>query len=394
MRPARRIEVSRVLKVVESTAEGARRLAEALELLEVGRPAVLSGPGRTRQLAADLMAGAGDLGLGERGRVAGREQKTAGAGGSRPAPSESGGPGEPGQGEGDVPPGPWIVHAPTLAESDRLAELAAAAGADGIIAVGGGSVLDTGKHVAARLDLPLVVVPTQISHDGIVSPVAVLRGPDQRKHSLAASMPAAVIAPLHWIAEAPRSMILAGIGDLLSNLSAVEDWRLAADHGRDRFDDFSAFLARHAARSVLRVLAAGGADDPAFLEDPAFVVELLEGLMLSGLAMAIAGTSRPCSGSEHLLSHAIDYLYGGVAAHGLQVAAATVPMLRLQGQDELAREVEGVFRKLGIPCHLAALGLGPDAIAAAARQAPAMRPGRFTILDVVEPAAVARALAG
>ncbi|EKP94177.1 iron-containing alcohol dehydrogenase [Thermaerobacter subterraneus] len=368
MRPARRIEVSRVLKVVESTAEAARRLAEALDLLGVTRAVVLAGPGRTRLLAEALLADLARAGWGHGSRAAG----------------------EPAGGDGFRRlVGPWVAAAPTQAESARLAAAVREVAADGLVAIGGGSVLDTGKHVAAQLDLPLVAVPTQISHDGIVSPVAVLRGDDNRKHSLAAAMPAAVIAPLHWIGQAPRAMVLAGIGDLLSNLSAVEDWRLAADRGRDQFDDFSAFLARHAARSVLRVLAAGQA-----IDDPAFVVELLEGLMLSGLAMAIAGTSRPCSGSEHLVSHAIDYLLGGVAAHGLQVAAATAPMLRLQGQDELAREVEAVYRRLGIPGNLAALGLDQEAIARVVAQAPAMRPGRFTVLDVVEPAEAVRWLHG
>lgn len=348
MRPVaamRTIEVSRILKVVETTADAGRQIAEALAVLAVRRPAVFTGPGRTRELAEQIV---GMLGAA--------------------APL-------------------LVVREASARESERLEAEVTRLESDAIVAVGGGSVLDTGKFVAARLGMAVVAVPTQISHDGIVSPVAVIRDGDNRKRSLAATMPAAVIAPLHWIQDAPTPMLLAGIGDLLSNFSAIEDWRLAQDHQRDRFDDFSAFLARHAARSVLRSLLQG-----ASVRSRDFVLELLEGLMLSGLAMAIAGTSRPCSGSEHLISHALDYLYGGVAAHGLQVAAATVPMLLLQGQDGLARDVFRVYRALNMPTSLPDLGLTRDQIVEVVRQAPRMRPGRFTILDVATPSQVERVL--
>jgi glycerol-1-phosphate dehydrogenase [NAD(P)+] len=106
---------------------------------------------------------------------------------------------------------------------------------------------------------------------------------------------------------------------------------------------------------------------------------LLDGLVLSGLAMEIAGSSRPCSGSEHLISHALDRLEPGTATHGEQVAFGTLVATQLQGGDVDA--VREIITAVGMKGALSGFGLGAERLSEIVAYAPATRPGRFTVLD-------------
>src|SRR6266550_1259944 len=115
----------------------------------------------------------------------------------------------------------------TLDEVDRLQHVALEEKADVIISCGGGQTLDVGKYGATRALLPFFAIPTQASHDGICSPVAVLRGADGRVSSYGARAPAALFVPVHVVSRAPRRTLVSGMADLAANLIAVEDWRWA-----------------------------------------------------------------------------------------------------------------------------------------------------------------------
>jgi glycerol-1-phosphate dehydrogenase [NAD(P)+] len=106
---------------------------------------------------------------------------------------------------------------------------------------------------------------------------------------------------------------------------------------------------------------------------------LLDGLVLSGLAMEIAGSSRPCSGSEHLISHALDRQEPGTATHGEQVAFGTLVATKLQGGDVNA--VREIIAAVGMKGALSGFDLGAARISEIVSYAPATRPGRFTVLD-------------
>jgi glycerol-1-phosphate dehydrogenase [NAD(P)+] len=178
------------------------------------------------------------------------------------------------------------------------------------------------------------------------------------------------------IGASPPERTRAGIGDLLANRSALVDWRLAAEAGAEEVDDFAALLAQSATDLVFSSTPMGLADGR---PDVAFLHRLLRGLVLSGLAMEIAGSSRPCSGSEHLISHALDALRPDTAQHGEQVAFGALVATRLQGGDWGA--LRGFMQSAGMGEAASGFGLTDDELVAAVRAAPSMRPDRYTILS-------------
>jgi glycerol-1-phosphate dehydrogenase [NAD(P)+] len=164
-----------------------------------------------------------------------------------------------------------------------------------------------------------------------------------------------------------------GIGDVVSNLSAIADWRLAGRERGEPVDGLAVTFAQTAAKAILH--RTDGIDD----ED--FLVALAEALVLSGLAMTTAGSSRPCSGADHEILHAIDHLYPGTARHGELAGAATLFTSYLRGDAAMAAAVDGCLTRHGLPRLPADLGLSEQQFALAVLQAPGTRPDRFTVLE-------------
>jgi len=241
-----------------------------------------------------------------------------------------------------------------------------------VVAVGGGRVIDTMKLAAARTRVPFLSVPTTISNDGISSPVASITCKDGQRRSYGARTPAGIVVDVEIIAAAPPRTLRAGIGDLVSNLTAVLDWQLAAKRGLERFDAYPAMIAETAARPVLDVRDLG-------VRETHEVVA--KGLLLSGLAMAAAGTSRPCSGAEHLISHALDGALGEAAAmHGEQVALGCLVSAAAH-RSPLLPALHRTFVALGLPTEPGDLGLLDHHLADALIAGPSIKPDRHTILS-------------
>jgi len=244
---------------------------------------------------------------------------------------------------------------------------------DVVVGVGGGTVLDVGKYAASLENVNFLSIPTVTSNDGISSPVAVINS-EGKSMSLGAKMPLGVIADLGVIKDAPLRMIRAGVGDLISNLSAIEDWRLAFREGKDRFDNFAALLAEAGAEAVLNFAKPD-------LKDLNFLSRLINGLVLSGVAMGIAGSSRPCSGGEHEISHALDRVASKPALHGEQVALGTILTTYFRGGD--FRSLRDFLDALRLPLTAEGLGLSPQELVEAIVLAPRTRPERYTILEKI-----------
>jgi glycerol-1-phosphate dehydrogenase [NAD(P)+] len=263
----------------------------------------------------------------------------------------------------------------TLAGAARLAATMIEEEVTLAVAVGGGRVIDTVKLAAARSGINLVTCPTSIAHDGMSSPVASLTTKLGERRSFAASMPAGIVVDIDIVASAPTRTLKAGLGDLVSNLTAIMDWHLADAGGTDKFDAFAAMIAENAALSLLDIASA---------EVPEFHERLAKGLLLSGLAMAVAGTSRPCSGAEHLISHSIDTARRSslTSLHGEQVALGTL-VAAAAHESALLDELRALFLRTGLPIRPADIGLSDDEMASAIRAAPMTRPDRFTVLSAI-----------
>jgi glycerol-1-phosphate dehydrogenase [NAD(P)+] len=195
------------------------------------------------------------------------------------------------------------------------------ADAQAIIGLGGGKALDTAKYVAFLARLPYLAVPTSLSNDGFCSPQSSLTLAGHRR-SLPSGMPFGVVIDTQVTLQAPEVLWWSGVGDLVAKITAVKDWKLAFHARGVLVDDFAALLSD---ATVFQFMARPVRD----LEGESL---LGNALMLNGVAMEVCGSSRPASGSEHLISHALDSLSAHPLLHGLQVGVATYLISVLQNQ--------------------------------------------------------------
>ena len=261
---------------------------------------------------------------------------------------------------------------------------------DVIIGVGGGKVIDVAKYAAHVNDVSFISIPTTISNDGICSPISVLKEKNNKYKSLGAKVPIALLVPLHIVEKAGEEAIISGIGDLLSNLSAIEDWKLANKEKGEHIDDFAILIAKNAAltiKSLIEVYILHNKTKSEFLNEN--ITTVIESLALSGVAMEIAGTSRPASGAEHLISHSIDELYGGMKPHGIQVAFSMLITTFLRAElgyipKRFLQELKVVLRFLGIPTTLQLMEFTKEQLVETIIYAPQTRADRYTILNKIK----------
>ncbi|MGW0661534.1 iron-containing alcohol dehydrogenase family protein [Streptodolium elevatio] len=273
-----------------------------------------------------------------------------------------------------LPGADWFpVEGGTLNAAVDLADRLRAGTYDAVVGIGGGRTLDSTKYAAARVGLPMVAVATNLAHDGIASPVSILDN-DAGRGSYGVPAPIALVVDLDVIRGAPARYVRAGIGEVLSNLSALADWELAEAVAGQPVDGLSAAFARTAAESLLH--------RPGGIADDAFLVALVDSLVMSGLAMTVAGTSHPCSGACHEISHALDLLYPKLRGlHGEQVGVGAVFASFLRDDLVTAETLATSLRRHGLPVVPAELGISTAQFRAAVEYAPSTRPGRYTILE-------------
>lgn len=197
---------------------------------------------------------------------------------------------------------------------------------DALVGIGGGSVLDTVKFFGHILNIPLILVPTLASNDGICSPVVSVKLDNGRSDSLRARMPFALFADTSVICSAPKKYLFAGLGDAISNITAILDWELSAQTTDEQIDYFAKTLSVMSYKSLLNFKSAN-------FGDVDFVETLVNSLITSGISMEYAGNSRPASGSEHMLSHAADVVFDRSFLHGHQTGFYTCVILKAYASD-------------------------------------------------------------
>lgn len=237
-----------------------------------------------------------------------------------------------------------------------------------IIGLGGGRALDVAKYVAFLARLPNIALPTSLSNDGFCSPGASLTMGGV-KRSLPAAMPFGVIIDTDVCLAAPESLWLSGVGDLAAKLTAVRDWKLAFHATGEPFNDFAALLSDATVHQFI--------SRP--VRDREGARLLGTALMLNGIAMEVCNSSRPASGSEHLISHALDRISARPRLHGLQVGMATYIVSRLQGG--LADTIRSLFEVCGFWDAIRNDPFSKSEWLEAARLAPDIKKGFYTVLS-------------
>jgi glycerol-1-phosphate dehydrogenase [NAD(P)+] len=242
---------------------------------------------------------------------------------------------------------------------------------DAVVGIGGGRTLDTAKWAAARYGLPMVSVATSLAHDGLASPTASLEH-DGGHGSYGVHIPIAVVVDLDFVARGPDRQTRSGIGDAVSNLSACADWELAHRVRGEPVDGLAVTLARTGAEALVH--------HPGTLDDDGFLTTLAEALILGGISSSVCGSTRPCSGGCHEISHALDALQPGTGTHGEQVGLGALFCTFLRG-DSWFGQLAACLRRHGLPMRPSDLGLSHAQFADAVAYAPRTRPERFTVLE-------------
>lgn len=273
-----------------------------------------------------------------------------------------------------------LISSATVGEVNNLIKFASKNKIDFMIGVGGGSVIDVTKLASYNLKKPFISVPTCASHDGIASPRASLKHRTGSVSKTAVS-PVGVLADTSIINKAPYRMLASGCADVISNISAVKDWKLASNLKDEEFSSHAAVLATTAAELVMDHAEEIG---PNSEKSVWFSVKAM---IVSGVAMSVAGSTRPASGAEHMFSHMLDHLGPGIMLkgrkrkkplHGEQCGVGAILMECLRDDDW--EKVRDTLKKIGAPTSSEELGISRKKIVEALVRAHEIRTERYTIL--------------
>lgn len=262
----------------------------------------------------------------------------------------------------------------TIEYAMNIAERCIATDISCIVGLGGGRTLDVCKYAAYISKTPYLSIPTTAANDGLASPIAVLKRKDDKPKSLGAAMPAMVLIDTEVIAKGPIQNIKAGIGDTISNYTALLDWKFAVSKGKDVMNGYAYLMSCSSLDALMKTQYQTIC--------PEFIEVLVNSLVLSGIAMDFAGSSRPVSGSEHLFSHALDYYSSQKNLHGLQVALGTVAVLKLIHYPH--DEVMDYLKRFEVHVNPVTMKIDEETFVYCMQHATTMRSNRYTYLHEID----------
>lgn len=197
---------------------------------------------------------------------------------------------------------------------------------DLVVAVGTGSINDMCRFFSYQMNVPYAIVATAAPMDGFASSGAALMV-DNIKQTIPAQTPLFIIGDTDILCGAPARMISAGLGDLLGKFTCLNDWRISKIVNDEYYCDTVVNLVKDCIENVLKNA------DKAASRDPKVIGDIMEGLVLTGVAMSFVGNSRPAAGCEHHLNHyweAIEIQNAQIPVlHGIEVGLAEVVILKM-----------------------------------------------------------------
>ena len=225
----------------------------------------------------------------------------------------------------------------TVIESEKIAEILREK--DGVIAVGTGSLHDISRFAAAKTDKPLCLFATAPSMDGFASYNAPLTL-GNFKITYPAKSPEVIIADIKILAAAPAVLKSAGFGDMVGKYVGLIDWQVSALITGEYYCEKVADLTRRATDNIMAL------SDKITSKDEESARAVFEGLVLTGIGMSFVRSSRPASGTEHILSHFWEckkLLKGELSDfHGRKVGVATLLIMEFYGE---------LLKKESVKCH-------------------------------------------
>ena len=268
----------------------------------------------------------------------------------------------------------YLITAADYDSAVRLAKYITMQEISVVIGFGGGTVLDLAKFAAFVSKAKYISLPTTLSNDSLASPVAVLGTEGKARKSFKCTIPDAILVDTDVIKSAPIRQLLSGIGDTVSKDTALYDWKLAGKRKGDKVDDFAYMMSRMAYDSLLH-------SKNAELKSDEFLTRLTRALVMGGLAMEIAGSSRPSSGSEHLFCHALEEHFSEEVnvPHGIAVAMGSVGACIFQNRDP--QEIIGLIKGYGIPAKPSDNKVSKEIFVGAWQVAAGTRADRYTVLN-------------
>lgn len=264
------------------------------------------------------------------------------------------------------------INGATMADVDNVETLYRETNAKFAIAVGGGTVIDVTKYSSFRRNIPFVSIPTVASHDGISSARASIKD-SSASSTFEARPPILVIGDIETMSKAPKRFAISGACDLLSNKTAVLDWQLSHRITGEHVSQYASALANMTADTMIE-----GRDEIAH-DAIQRTYTVFKGLISSSMAMCIAGSSRPASGAEHLISHRLDKLMEKPAMHGEQCGLMCVFTMYLHGGNW--ESLRKTLQVIGAPVTAKDLGTDADVLVEAITSAQDLRKERYTILS-------------
>ncbi len=267
------------------------------------------------------------------------------------------------------------VEDATLETVEKVKTIAIKDEVDVVLGVGGGRNIDVAKLTASETYKSFISVPTVASHDGIASSLASVKGMG-RPFTVKAASPIAVIMDSKIISESPYRFTAAGCGDIICKATEVRDWRLAHRENGDYYGGYAGNLSLMSSEHVMK------SANLIREKTQEGIRTVLEALVSLGVAMSIAGSSRPSSGSAHLFCHALDMITEKPALHGEQCGVGGIMMAKLHGLDWVA--VRDSLKIIGAPTTAEELKIEPETIVKALTIANTIRPERYTILSKIK----------